>query len=247
MDVNTLGPLESLDLMAKRNLMLFALVVLPPGVCGKRLVVEEIECHFQNTLRGKQKRQADRYGGRQALGYSSMLYVEFHASKCPRKPIVPRTFMITDGPEAADLHEVLNHADAVLARAFFWSNPLVVKKHRSYGYPIASIFSKWGAKELDFPTSAPKEYALPIFDQLEHPMVFCNFFEADDEGFLKRPRQKRHNLVNMKHAICWHACTLHVYIYIYTRIYVRRCTHMYAYTYIYIAQRLVVPPSPPRW
>lgn len=45
------------------------------------------------------------------------------------KPIVPRTFMITDGPE---------------------------------------------------------EYALPIFDQLEHPMVFCNFFEADDEGFLKR-------------------------------------------------------------
>eukprot|EP00913_Durusdinium_trenchii_P024549 g23046.t1 len=48
------------------------------------------------------------------------------------KPIVPRTFMITDGPE---------------------------------------------------------EYALPIFDQLEHPMVFCNFFEADDEGFLKRLMQ----------------------------------------------------------
>ncbi|CAJ1354552.1 unnamed protein product [Effrenium voratum] len=45
------------------------------------------------------------------------------------KPIVPRTFMITDGPE---------------------------------------------------------EYALPIFDQLGHPMVFCNFFEADDEGFMKR-------------------------------------------------------------
>ena len=35
--------------------------------------------------------------------------------------------MITDGPEAADSHEVLHH-DAVLARAFFWSNPLFKKK-----------------------------------------------------------------------------------------------------------------------
>ncbi|CAK9015743.1 unnamed protein product [Durusdinium trenchii] len=35
-------------------------------------------------------------------------------------------------------------------------------------------------------SSCAQEYALPIFDQLEHPMVFCNFFEADDEGFLKR-------------------------------------------------------------
>jgi len=42
------------------------------------------------------------------------------------KPIVPRTFMITDGSE---------------------------------------------------------EYALPIFDKLGHPMVFCNFVEADSEGY----------------------------------------------------------------
>jgi len=45
------------------------------------------------------------------------------------KPIVPRTFMITDGFE---------------------------------------------------------EYALPIFDKLGHPMVFCNFVEADTEGYLNK-------------------------------------------------------------
>mmetsp|Transcript_72517 Transcript_72517/g.172913 ORF Transcript_72517/g.172913 Transcript_72517/m.172913 type:complete len:584 (+) Transcript_72517:115-1866(+) len=45
------------------------------------------------------------------------------------KPIVPRTFMITDGFE---------------------------------------------------------EYALPIFDKLGHPMVFCNYLEADKDGFMNR-------------------------------------------------------------
>mmetsp|Transcript_15759 Transcript_15759/g.28723 ORF Transcript_15759/g.28723 Transcript_15759/m.28723 type:complete len:589 (-) Transcript_15759:94-1860(-) len=45
------------------------------------------------------------------------------------KPIVPRTFMITDGFE---------------------------------------------------------EYALPIFDKLGHPMVFCNYLEADAEGYMNR-------------------------------------------------------------
>eukprot|EP00439_Symbiodinium_sp_Y106_P062739 s1382_g9.t1 len=35
-------------------------------------------------------------------------------------------------------------------------------------------------------TDGPEEYAFPIFHQLGHPMVFCNFFEADDEGFMKR-------------------------------------------------------------
>merc|ERR1711972_458897 len=45
------------------------------------------------------------------------------------KPIVPRTFMITDGFE---------------------------------------------------------EYALPIFDKLGHPMVFCNFLDADKDGFMNR-------------------------------------------------------------
>jgi len=45
------------------------------------------------------------------------------------KPIVPRTFMITDGFE---------------------------------------------------------EYALPIFDKLGHPMVFCNFVEADRDGYMNK-------------------------------------------------------------
>jgi len=45
------------------------------------------------------------------------------------KPIVPRTFMITDGFE---------------------------------------------------------EYALPIFDRLGHPMVFCNFLEADRDGYMNK-------------------------------------------------------------
>merc|ERR1712066_702861 len=45
------------------------------------------------------------------------------------KPIVPRTFMITDGFE---------------------------------------------------------EYALPIFDKLGHPMVFCNFLEADKDGYMNK-------------------------------------------------------------
>lgn len=45
------------------------------------------------------------------------------------KPIVPRTFMITDGFE---------------------------------------------------------EYALPIFDKLGHPMVFCNFLEEDREGYMNK-------------------------------------------------------------
>ena len=50
MDVNMLGPLESVELMAKRNLMFFAFVVCHLAFCGKRLAVEEIECHFRNAL-----------------------------------------------------------------------------------------------------------------------------------------------------------------------------------------------------
>mmetsp|Transcript_74098 Transcript_74098/g.239594 ORF Transcript_74098/g.239594 Transcript_74098/m.239594 type:complete len:453 (-) Transcript_74098:95-1453(-) len=35
-------------------------------------------------------------------------------------------------------------------------------------------------------TDGFEEYALPIFDQLGHPMVFCNFLEADEEGYLAK-------------------------------------------------------------
>jgi len=35
-------------------------------------------------------------------------------------------------------------------------------------------------------TDGFEEYALPIFDQLGHPMVFCNFLEADEEGFMAK-------------------------------------------------------------
>eukprot|EP00933_Yihiella_yeosuensis_P071718 TRINITY_DN79957_c0_g1_i1.p1 TRINITY_DN79957_c0_g1~~TRINITY_DN79957_c0_g1_i1.p1 ORF type:complete len:586 (+),score=105.51 TRINITY_DN79957_c0_g1_i1:144-1901(+) len=35
-------------------------------------------------------------------------------------------------------------------------------------------------------TDGPEEYALPIFDQLGHPMVFCNFLEADSEGYMNK-------------------------------------------------------------
>lgn len=35
-------------------------------------------------------------------------------------------------------------------------------------------------------TDSFEEYALPIFHKLGHPMVFCNFLEADDEGFMAR-------------------------------------------------------------
>jgi len=35
-------------------------------------------------------------------------------------------------------------------------------------------------------TDSFEEYALPIFEKLKHPMVFCNFLEADDEGFMAR-------------------------------------------------------------
>lgn len=35
-------------------------------------------------------------------------------------------------------------------------------------------------------TDGFEEYALPIFDQLGHPMVFCNFLEADEDGFLAK-------------------------------------------------------------
>merc|ERR1712224_720051 len=31
-----------------------------------------------------------------------------------------------------------------------------------------------------------EEFAMPILQKLEHPMVFCNFLEADDEGYLAR-------------------------------------------------------------
>jgi len=35
-------------------------------------------------------------------------------------------------------------------------------------------------------TDGFEEYALPIFDKLGHPMVFCNFLEADNDGFMNR-------------------------------------------------------------
>lgn len=35
-------------------------------------------------------------------------------------------------------------------------------------------------------TDGFEEYALPIFDQLGHPMVFSNFLEADKEGYLAK-------------------------------------------------------------
>jgi len=35
-------------------------------------------------------------------------------------------------------------------------------------------------------TDGFEEYALPIFDKLGHPMVFCNFLEADKEGYLSK-------------------------------------------------------------
>eukprot|EP00429_Kryptoperidinium_foliaceum_P079749 CAMPEP_0176222380 /NCGR_PEP_ID=MMETSP0121_2-20121125/20205_1 /TAXON_ID=160619 /ORGANISM="Kryptoperidinium foliaceum, Strain CCMP 1326" /LENGTH=451 /DNA_ID=CAMNT_0017561593 /DNA_START=80 /DNA_END=1435 /DNA_ORIENTATION=- len=35
-------------------------------------------------------------------------------------------------------------------------------------------------------TDGFEEYALPIFDKLGHPMVFCNFVEADAEGYLAK-------------------------------------------------------------
>uniref|UniRef100_A0A7S1NU82 phosphoserine phosphatase n=1 Tax=Eutreptiella gymnastica TaxID=73025 RepID=A0A7S1NU82_9EUGL len=35
-------------------------------------------------------------------------------------------------------------------------------------------------------TDGPEDFALPIFDKLGHPMVFCNFLEADGEGYLKK-------------------------------------------------------------
>jgi len=31
-----------------------------------------------------------------------------------------------------------------------------------------------------------EEFATPIFQKLEHPMVFCNFLESDDEGYMNR-------------------------------------------------------------
>eukprot|EP00928_Gymnodinium_smaydae_P060841 TRINITY_DN4467_c0_g1_i1.p1 TRINITY_DN4467_c0_g1~~TRINITY_DN4467_c0_g1_i1.p1 ORF type:complete len:455 (-),score=90.23 TRINITY_DN4467_c0_g1_i1:154-1518(-) len=35
-------------------------------------------------------------------------------------------------------------------------------------------------------TDSFEEYALPIFDKLGHPMVCCNFVEADQDGFMNR-------------------------------------------------------------
>merc|ERR1719213_940255 len=35
-------------------------------------------------------------------------------------------------------------------------------------------------------TDGFEEYALPIFDKLGHPMVFCNFLEADSRGFVDK-------------------------------------------------------------
>jgi len=35
-------------------------------------------------------------------------------------------------------------------------------------------------------TDGFEEYANPIFDKLGHPMVFCNFLEADREGYMAR-------------------------------------------------------------
>lgn len=35
-------------------------------------------------------------------------------------------------------------------------------------------------------TDGFEEYALPIFDALNHPMVFCNFLEPDADGFVSK-------------------------------------------------------------
>merc|ERR1711865_1000472 len=35
-------------------------------------------------------------------------------------------------------------------------------------------------------TDTFEEYALPVFAKLGHPMVFCNFLAADDEGYMVR-------------------------------------------------------------
>merc|ERR1711957_576127 len=35
-------------------------------------------------------------------------------------------------------------------------------------------------------TDGFEEYALPIFDKLGHPMGFCNFVEADSEGYMNK-------------------------------------------------------------
>lgn len=35
-------------------------------------------------------------------------------------------------------------------------------------------------------TDGFEEYALPIFDKLGHPMVFCNFVDADKDGFMNK-------------------------------------------------------------
>lgn len=42
-----------------------------------------------------------------------------------------------------------------------------------------------------------EEYALPICEQLGHPMVFCNFLEADEKGFLAR------HIIRMKSPSTW--------------------------------------------
>lgn len=35
-------------------------------------------------------------------------------------------------------------------------------------------------------TDGFEEYALPIFDKIGHPMVFCNFLESDEEGYIHK-------------------------------------------------------------
>jgi len=81
---------------------------------------------------------------------------------------------------------------------------LRIKVLKEHGIKLQTVFEKLKGMEplpgaLDFLswlkpivprsfmiTDSFEEYALPIFGKLGHPMVFCNFVEADAEGFMAR-------------------------------------------------------------
>merc|ERR1740130_2650434 len=55
--------------------------------------------------------------------------------------------------------------------------------------PGASDFLKWLKPIVPrsfMLTDTFKEYAVPIFNKLGHPMVMCNFIEADEEGYMTK-------------------------------------------------------------
>jgi len=67
-------------------------------------------------------------------------------------------------------------------------------------YPGAKEFMEWIKPVLPrtfMLSDTFEEYALPICEQLGHPMVFCNFLEADDKGFLAR------HIIRMKSPATW--------------------------------------------